>query len=35
MASLASRVRAMANGTAVPGRALGPSFEYQPVRPRG
>ncbi len=34
MSSLARQARAMAIGAAVPGRVLGPSFEYQPVRPR-
>ncbi|HUX04487.1 MAG TPA: ferritin-like protein [Acidimicrobiales bacterium] len=33
MESLAHQARAMASGVAVPGRVLGPSFEYQPVDP--
>jgi len=34
MRSLEQQARAMADGTAVAGRVLGPSFEYQPVSPR-
>lgn len=33
MESIAHQARAMASGVAVPGRVLGPSFEYQPVDP--